>query len=87
MDSINKAELDKEKAEEDKVDAEMREKVIGEMQDLKTHSKTAIGFLKFIAENYMSYQMKDITFSDRDLKIDKIKRTITRACVYYHPDK
>lgn len=31
MDFINKAELDKERAQEEKVDAEMREKVVGEL--------------------------------------------------------
>ena len=65
----------------------MREKVQGELQDLMSHSKNAVGFLKFIAENYMSYQMKKVEFSERSLKMDKLKKTITKACVYYHPDK
>ena len=88
LNTITVSEKDKEKAEEDAKDAVIREKVVGELADLQSNRKNPEQFLKFIAENYISYQNKKVVFDDKkDFKISKLRKTIVKTCVFYHPDK
>ena len=88
LNTITVSEKDKEKAEEDAKDAAIREKVVGELADLNTNKKSPEQFLKFIAENYISYQNTKVAFDEaKDFKTSKLRKTIVKTCVFYHPDK
>ena len=44
-------------------------------------------FLKFLSENYVSYKNEKVIFTEDDLNSGKIKKTLLKSTIHYHPDK
>ena len=44
-------------------------------------------FLKHLSENYVSYKNEKVVFSEEDLKTGKLKKTLLKTTIHYHPDK
>ena len=59
-------------------------KEIDELWDCKHNINK---FLILLSNNYVSYKNEKVTFKEEDLKSSKIRKTLMKAMIHYHPDK
>lgn len=88
MDEITKASLDAEESKRTAAEMELRKSCkedIDELWDKKADGPLA--FLKLCSRKYISYAGKEIVFSEEDLKSSKLKSTLRKCLINYHPDK
>ena len=64
----------------------MIEKCKKELEALHSISE-ASEFLKHLSENYVSYKNEKVVFSEEDLQLGKMQKTLLKALIHYHPDK
>ena len=69
-------------------EANLRKSCMTEIDEL--WEKMAIGvteFLKLLEVKYVSYMPdKEVKFAEKDLKSSKLRSTLRKACLHYHPD-
>lgn len=91
MKYMNEIQTEQDRKERDaqwKDEAKLRESLKKEIKEINDHkSQGSRKFLKFVAENYVSYENKKVEISDDDLKESKLKKTILKICKAYHSDK
>lgn len=76
-----------EEAAKDKADAPFREMIKDDLAKISAEKKKDCAtFLKFINENYMPGGKK-FTLTDEQLKSDKIKSSLKKFFIKFHPDK
>ena len=49
--------------------------------------KQADELLKHLSEKYVSYKNEKVTFTEEELQINSLKKTLLKATIHYHPDK
>ena len=47
----------------------------------------AVKFLKLLEQKYKSWKDKEVKFKEEELKDSKLKHTLTKCMIHYHPDK
>ena len=88
IDEIAKASLSAENAKRTAEESDLRKSCMAEIDEL--WEKKAIGvteFLKLLEIKYISYMPdKEVKFAKEDLKSSKLRSTLRKACLHYHPD-
>ena len=89
MDEITKASLSVENAKRTAEESELRKSCITEIDELWEKKANGITeFLKLLEVKYVSYMPdKEVKFTEKDLQSTKLRSTLRKACLHYHPDK
>ena len=43
--------------------------------------------MELLSDKYVSYKNEKVHFKEEDFKSDKIKKTLIKTTIHYHPDK